>query len=229
MADIIKIYRNSINPGINASIDLGSSGLKWKDLFLSGDINLGNSKEINFGSDASITTNSNNQLVIKDVDGTNSIYNLPSRYQTTLSIIQNATTNINGRALTNYSSVDIVVSDIYPAKKLFYNGSRLSREQAENYMEFMTGSKYLPVYNFEKPRNSLFVMPDLTLWKPQYDENNGLILFKFSTEVQVKLVSGVNIKTINGNSILGSGDLSTDPAIISNNDIDSLFVGILNN
>lgn len=236
MADIVKLYKNNVNPGINARIDLGSTGLKWKDLWLSGNINMNSEQGITIGDEEVLFFDGSkvnlgtldNPLVLRDEDGEKYLSDIPTKYQMTVSVIQNALININGKNLSNYTVIDSTISG-YPVKILKHNGENLTREYAATYMESMTGSTFLPEYDFDFPKNSLFIMADLTLWKPQYDDINGLVLWKFSSEVQVKLVSGVNIKTIKGNSILGSGDLNTDPTAITNNEIDSLFVGILTN
>lgn len=110
----------------------------------------------------------------------------------TFAIVQDALTNINGRYLSNFSAVSaqIEASGVnYDTYSILKNNDSLTEEQARDYMEYMTGYRFLPVYNFEKPRNSFLMFADGTLWKPQYSEQSGLILFKvtnpFVTQAQL--------------------------------------------
>lgn len=107
--------------------------------------------------------------------------NIPSK-QATTTIIQNALTNINGRVLSAYEATLIEVQG-YQAYRITRGNSRLTEEQARDYMEYMTGSRFLPVYNYEKPQNSILIMADLSVWKPQYDVY-GLLLYKITTLAQ---------------------------------------------
>ena len=83
-------------------------------------------------------------------------------------------------------------------------------------MEYMTGARFLPVYNYEKPQNDIFVFADdgNSLWKPQWDSTNGLILYRLNKG----LVDCQTNQTINGvksfddrvyinNAIYGNGNL----------------------
>ena len=126
--------------------------------------------------------------------------NVPAQ-QATFTIIKDELTNINGRELTNYVSEDGTYTDsssgvTYDIKTIKYKIFRrdrvivpdipdipsivlpLTEDQAKDYMEYMTGSRFLPVYNYEKPQNSLFIMSDKTIWKPQYEGINSLVLYK---------------------------------------------------
>ena len=106
-------------------------------------------------------------------------------YQATTTIIVNALTNINGRVLSAYEATSGTVTisgQTYNIYTITYGNVKLTEEKARDYMEYMTGSRFLPVYNYEKPQNSIFIMADMTFWKPQYDENNGLVLYKISTQ-----------------------------------------------
>ncbi|MBQ6447134.1 MAG: hypothetical protein IJJ10_06680 [Bacillus sp. (in: Bacteria)] len=58
------------------------------------------------------------------------------------------------------------------------NNAVLTEEEAADYMEYQAGSRYVPKYNYEKPLNSLFIFTtDQSVWKPQYDSTNGLLLY----------------------------------------------------
>lgn len=110
---------------------------------------------------------------------------VPNR-QTTLSLVQNALTNINGWVLTRFSATLTSISgyDVYQIK-LDGEDDILSEEDAIKYMEDMTGSKFLPRYDYFKPQNSFLVFADQTIWKPQYDDVNGLLLFKLPLNIEI--------------------------------------------
>ena len=108
---------------------------------------------------------------------------------TTFSIILDFTTNINGRVLTNFSldnGGEPINVDGYLAYKLLYEGAIVTEDKARIYMEQMTGSDYVPVYDFYKPKNTYLVRYSTTspdelnglILKPQWDSTNGLLLYK---------------------------------------------------
>ena len=108
--------------------------------------------------------------------------------QATTTIVRDALTNINGRVLTSYEAElhegnpDLATD--YTYYTITYGGEQLTEEQAKNYMEYMTGSRFLPTFSYEKPQNSLFTMADGSIWKPQYmaaGQFAGLRLFKMSS------------------------------------------------
>lgn len=99
------------------------------------------------------------------------------KWQATATIIIDALTNINGRYLSSYTETDTTIGS-YTAKLIKYGEDIVTEAQAKAYMEYMTGSAFVPVWNYEKPINSIFIMNDLTAWKPQYDPVNGLVLYK---------------------------------------------------
>lgn len=113
-----------------------------------------------------------NELEEKELN----VYNVVPGQQATLSIIANNLTNINGRYLSSYESNSVVISD-YQCYKITRGGENLNEEYAAAYMEFMTGSKYLPKYDYEHPKNTYFINPDGLILKPQYDDTNGLLLY----------------------------------------------------
>ena len=65
----------------------------------------------------------------------------------------------------------------------------------------------------------------LKMW-PVYDRNDhtnlGILITVDLTGLQPQLVSGTNIKTINGMSILGSGNLSVQPTLVSGTNIKTI-------
>lgn len=107
--------------------------------------------------------------------------------QATTTIIRDARTNINGRVLTSYEATlheaDPNLTGDYTYYKITKGGNDLSEEQAADYMEYMSGSRFVPTYRYEKPQNSLFTMADSSIWKPQWMASGnfkGLYLFKVS-------------------------------------------------
>ena len=103
--------------------------------------------------------------------------NVPA-LQATITIVTNALTNINGRLLSNFEATlyEAGVGVPYTNYLITSDGSNLSEERAKDYMEYMSGSRFLPGFNFEKPQNSIFVFADGSIWKPQYS-NGSLRLY----------------------------------------------------
>ena len=100
-------------------------------------------------------------------------------FQTNVAIIRGPIININGWVLSNYESEEKVIEG-YPCYKITYGGENLDEEKARNYMEYMSGSRFLPVYNYYKPQNSYFINSNGEILKPQFDETNGLLLYKIT-------------------------------------------------
>ena len=96
--------------------------------------------------------------------------------QTTATIVANALTNINGWVLTNYTATLTTIGG-YQCYQIKRGGNNLTEEYAKTYMEAMTGSKFVPKYDFSKPQNSYFIFADFSIWKPQFDSTNGLVLY----------------------------------------------------
>lgn len=110
--------------------------------------------------------------------------------QATTTIIRDPLTNINGRTLSSYEATFEGYGYGYDRYHITYGGQDLTEEQAKNYMEYMTGSRLLPVYNYEKPQNSLFIMADGSFWKPQWSTSGdyaGFYLFKIHTPIEAYL------------------------------------------
>ena len=103
--------------------------------------------------------------------------------QATFTIVIDALTNINGRVLSNYEAVDFTYADVYPVKIIKYMGETCTEEEARNYMEYMTGSRFLPKFDYQRPQNSIWVMNDHTFWKPQYDDEYGMVLYKINVQL----------------------------------------------
>lgn len=103
-------------------------------------------------------------------------YNFVANNQTSVSIIVDTTTNINGRTFVHFTSELTTISG-FSAYLIKYDGEKATEEQAREYMAYMTGSSFLPKYNYDRPANTYFLMPNGLLLKPQYDRTNGLLLF----------------------------------------------------
>ena len=107
--------------------------------------------------------------------------NIPNG-QNNVVFIKGFRTNLNGKTLSTYEDnltwqlFDNLVA--YIVCQITKGGEKLTEEQAKLYMKYMCGSEYLPKYNYDFPRNTLFIMKDDgSYWKPQYDNNNGLVLW----------------------------------------------------
>ena len=100
----------------------------------------------------------------------------PKTQQMATAIIRNPNTNLNGRELTNYQYTLTTVGG-YKAYVISYHWGWVGREQAEDYMEYMCGSRYVPEFNYEKPQNDIWIMIDGSVWKPQWSPVDGMVLF----------------------------------------------------
>ena len=131
------------------------------------------------------------------------------KYQATQCIVRDALTNINGRTFQNYTAT-LSTSGNYTYYLIQKNSANLTKADASEYMKYMCGSEYVPTYNYDFPRNTLFIFEDNTIWKPQFDTTNGLLLYKLNngyvtidgaqTIAGEKTFSG-GIKLNQGNSI----------------------------
>lgn len=101
-------------------------------------------------------------------------------FQGTTVIARNALTNVNGWELTSFKAIDGTYAG-YTIKTITENDDTatiLTEERAKVYLKAMTGSEFLPKYDYNLPQNSYLIFSDGTIWKPQFDETNGLRLFK---------------------------------------------------
>ena len=107
-----------------------------------------------------------------------------AKLQATTTMIINPLTNINNRVLSAYESeYHQDFSGVYYITK---GGNVLTRTEAEDYMEFMSGSRYLPTYDYEKPKNCLWIGADGNILKPQYDNETGIRLYVVKPPYVVK-------------------------------------------
>lgn len=112
----------------------------------------------------------------KKTSGALADYNFVTSNQANVSIVIDELTNVNGRIFVHYSKEAITISG-FNAFKIKYDGGNTTEEQAREYMAYMTGSSFLPKYNYDRPANTYFLTPDGKLYKPQYDDTNGLVLY----------------------------------------------------
>jgi hypothetical protein len=132
------------------------------------------------------TDGSGNQKTYTIDEIAQTVADVPSKQMTT-AIIRNALTNINGRVLTAYEQTQTTISG-YNAILITKGGNPVTEEQARDYMEYMTGSRFLPEYDYEKPQNTIFIMADGTFWKPQFDRSivgNALVLYQISNPYEL--------------------------------------------
>lgn len=122
--------------------------------------------------------------------------------QATTTIVLNALYNINGvRVSNNYTAFYTTIGD-YVCYQIKYNGQILTEQQAIDYMEFMSGSKFLPVYVQNKPQNSIFIFGDLTMWKPQYTQTSGLALYRMKQIASKEYVDALKEDLENGTVVV---------------------------
>lgn len=111
--------------------------------------------------------------------------------QATSIIVGNALTNINGKSLTSFHATDVTIGG-YPAIKILNasDDSILSKDEAAVYMKAQTGSEFVPEYNYDNPKNSYFIFSDGTVYKPQWDSTNGLLLYYVTKLVRTSDLDG---------------------------------------
>lgn len=94
------------------------------------------------------------------------------------SIVADLTHNINGMEMTRYEIEDVSTDDYTIMKvKRASDHATLDEYEAKRYLKAMTGSEFLPRYNFRAPANSYFFAYDFKIWKPQFDDENGLLIY----------------------------------------------------
>lgn len=132
-----------------------------------------------------------------------------SAHQSTSVIVGNAVTNINGRVFQNYTAT-LVTAGGYTFYQILKNGNNPTEEEAKEYMRYMTGSTFLPKYNYDFPKQTVFTFADRSTWKPQYSSNDGLRLYRLTTSlalasdvpsVSLNTTAGSESITVNSNSL----------------------------
>lgn len=102
------------------------------------------------------------------------------KFQSGVAIIKDLTTNINGWVLSNYGYEEVTILTYSAYKITTAGGATLTEAQARTYMRCMSGSDFLPTYDFNRPTNSFFATAEGEILKPQFDNSNGLVLYKVS-------------------------------------------------
>ena len=140
------------------------------------------------------------------VTGTVALDATVPNFQATTSVVGNAVTNVNGRVFQNYTAT-LVTAGGYTFYQILKNGSNPTESEAKEYMRYMTGSTFLPTYNYDFPKQTTFIFADSSMWKPQYSENDGLRLYRLSTGYVnldgAQTISGA--KTFSTSPILNNG------------------------
>lgn len=111
-------------------------------------------------------------------------------------IILNPLTNINGKSLTAYGYLPETIAgyQTYIIYKTSAPSAPLSKEDASAYLLALSGLGYAPEYDFDHPKYHYFVVGDGTEYlKPQWDEANGLVLYRIASPYQSKLTAGDGI------------------------------------
>lgn len=113
---------------------------------------------------------------------------IPDANDSIVALVGNAITNLNGRVFQNYTAVDSTISG-YTVKIIKKNGNKCSEADASDYLKYMTARTYVPTYNYDFPRQVLFIFADASIWKAQYDSSNGLVLYKVN-QILTNLTNG---------------------------------------
>ena len=132
--------------------------------------------------------------------------------QANMAIVKDALTNVNGRVFQNYTAT--LITSGYTYYLIQKNSANLTKADAIEYMNYMTGSKFVPEYNYDFPRNTYFIFEDNTIWKPQFDTTNGLLLYKVSDGYALK-EQGFNV--INASDMTDSTHFTADQVSIITN------------
>ena len=137
--------------------------------------------------------------------------------QATFSIIVTPLININGRAMVTYTAEQETDENDNVYYHIIHDGEECDEDSAKDYMEYMTGSRYLPVYNYNFPSNSYFFMPDGTIWKPQFDAEaeETLKLYKIPNPLATLVQLENRVKRII--------DMPTNPCTFTEDDLSELL------
>ena len=106
--------------------------------------------------------------------------------QSSTVLIKNELTNINGWYLSTFNSTTTTLNG-YTVKIISdtkTDNGHVSNDRAKVYMKAMTGSEFVPMYNYNAPKQVLFVDSNSIIWKPQYMNIEagvyGIVLFKIA-------------------------------------------------
>ena len=101
-------------------------------------------------------------------------------------IIKDTNTNQQNKYLSNFRTNETTIGGYAAVKVLAYDSStgttsNTTEEQAGRYLKSMTGSEYVPTYNYDYPRYHILIDSEGKIYKPQFDSTNGLVLYKVAT------------------------------------------------
>jgi len=128
------------------------------------------------------------------------------KFQSGVAIIRDLTTNINGWVLSNYGYEEVTISTYSAYKITTSGGETLTEAQARTYMRCMSGSDFLPTYDFSRPMNSFFITAAGKILKPQFDNSNGLLLFVVNEIVSKDYVVDNYIPYVGANHYVDLGN-----------------------
>lgn len=129
------------------------------------------------------------RLLIQSIVGKDAI---PQYQNISVAIIKDTLTNINDKALS-MQSINTTIGG-YPCVQIKYDNNVLDESKAIAYMKTMTGSEFLPTYNYNEPSNVFLIDFNLQIYKVQFDNTNGLVLYKM-----MSLVSRATFDNVLGN------------------------------
>jgi len=154
---------------------------------------------------------------------------LVSDTQSSTVLIRDATTNINGWVLTTFNAQSTTLSG-YKVKLISdrqVSSGHLTLDRAKVYMKAMTGSEFVPMYDYNAPKQVLFIDSAGTIWKPQYMNVGAgvynIVLFKISsigdygTKLYKKIISyNISVDTITIELISTSNTGISDAEALAN-------------
>ena len=116
--------------------------------------------------------------------------------QTSSVVVTNATTNVNGRTFQHYTAT-LTTAGGFTYYQILKDGVNPTEAEAAEYMKYMTGSTFVPKYNYDFPKQVIFTFADRSTWKPQYSTSDGLRLYRLTTPLALEsqipdAVSGTN-------------------------------------
>ena len=188
----LKIKKDAVLP-FNAYgyEDLGGPNNKWKNFHLIGSVNPNSTgKGVKFPDTSTYDDDKTLAIVddipskATDVNQYQNEYVNPKQvrdYQVVFGIAPTLLTNINGHNLSYIYATRNVIINGYPGVQIYNtsDSSNLTFNESHNYMRKITGSNFTPTFgDGSVPQFSYIVGGDGTIYKPQWDQTNGLVLYK---------------------------------------------------
>lgn len=124
-------------------------------------------------------------------------------YQIGTGLIIDPLTNINGKSLTSYTTESTTIGG-YPCLIVkTAGGGLLNSDAAGDYLEALFGCRFAPEYDFDHPRYHVLIDSSGNIYKPQWDEDYGLVLYFVPSPFQGKLTAGSGI-SIDSDNVISS-------------------------